>query len=85
MFKIRNSSDVLVEPVAADSDNSLFHISHSTLPIYHLEIQQVVGNLFGGEPIEHGHDAAGEVEVGGATIRDKNAGVGTLITQSLGL
>ena len=50
-----------------------------------LEIQQVVGNLFGGEPIEHGHDAAGEVEVGGATIRDENAGVGTLITQSLDL
>jgi len=45
----------------------------------------VVGNLFGGEPIEHGHDAAGEVKVGGATVRDENAGVGTLITQSLGL
>ena len=50
-----------------------------------LEIQQVVGNLFGGEPIDHSHDAAGEVEVGGATIRDENTGVGTLITQSLGL
>lgn len=45
----------------------------------------MVGDFFGGEPIEHGHDAAGEVEVGGATIRDENAGVGTLITQSLGL
>ena len=45
----------------------------------------MVGNLFGGEPIEHGHDAAGEIEVGGATIRDENAGVGTLIAQFLGL
>ena len=41
-----------------------------------LEIQQLVGNLFGGKPIEYGHDAAGEVEVGSATIRDENAGVG---------
>ena len=45
----------------------------------------MVSNLFGGEPIEYGHDAVGEVEIGGATVRDENAGVGTQITLSFGM
>ena len=48
-----------------------------------LEIQELVGDLFGSEPVECGHDTAGEVEVGGPTICDENAGMGALLAQSL--
>ena len=48
-----------------------------------LEIQELVGDIVGSEPVEYGHDAAGEVEVGGPTICDEHAGVGTLLAQSL--
>ena len=33
MLNVRNSSDALAQPVAADSDNSKFLIYHSTFPM----------------------------------------------------
>jgi len=33
MLNVRNSSDALAQPVAADSDNSKFNIYHSTFPL----------------------------------------------------
>jgi hypothetical protein len=35
MINVQNASDVLVEPVAAGSDNSSFHISHFSFHIPH--------------------------------------------------
>jgi len=33
MMNVRNSSDALAQPVAADSDSSKFHMYHSTFPM----------------------------------------------------
>jgi hypothetical protein len=33
MLNVRNSSDALAQPIAADSDNSTFNIDHSTFPV----------------------------------------------------
>jgi hypothetical protein len=40
-----------------------------------LEVEELVGDFFGGERVEYGHDSSGEVEVRGAATRDENTGM----------
>lgn len=46
-----------------------------------LEIEKLVGDLLGGERIEHDHDSSCKLEVGGAAVGDENAGMGTLFPE----
>jgi len=46
-----------------------------------LEVEELVGDLFDGEPVEHDHDPSGEFEVGGTAVRDENPRMGALFVE----
>jgi len=46
-----------------------------------LEIKELVGDFFGGERVEHGHDPSGEFEVRGAAVGDENACMASLFAE----
>lgn len=51
----------------------------------YLQIQQLVDHFISCEPIEECHDAAGKLEVRGATVGDQNSGMSSLCLESLGM
>src|SRR5688572_27097276 len=45
------------------------------------EVEQLVGNVFGREGVEHRHDPPGEIKVGGTAVGNQNARMGALLAE----
>jgi hypothetical protein len=45
------------------------------------EVDQLVGDVFGCEGVQHRHDPPGEIKVGGTAVGNQNACVGALLAE----